>query len=422
MASNVSLHDIPTGPLDHCQICNSLNLLPVLNLGHHAPCDSLLTQDQLCERENTYPLNLVRCDDCGLVQIDYAVAPEELFFPEYPYRSGITETLLNNLQAIARKQINQWDIPQDALVVDLGSNDGSILQGFSREGLRVLGVEPTNIAQIARENGIPTIQDFFDCEIAAQILAEHGPVHMVTAANMFAHVSKLGGLIDGVHDMLVDGGYFLSESHYLLDLLETVQYDSVYHEHLKYYSLRTITLLLESHDFTVVDAERIPNYGGSIRVVARKGLGHTKTDQYQELLKAEDQAGLEDGTTFDRFCSRVLKAKSELQTLVLELTGRGERVVGVGCPGRSSTLVNYSNLDSTQIPYIAEQSTSLKLGLYLPGCHIPIVDEQVMFSEQPENILLLSWHYCKPIIRKLRDKGLKSKVIVPLPNVHFYED
>jgi hypothetical protein len=421
MVSKTPVHDLPTGPIDQCQICNSSDLEHVISLGHQAPCDSLLTVEQLRGSENTYPLNLLRCLECGLVQIDYAVRPEELFYPEYPYRSGITETLLNNLQAIARTQIEQWGIPADSLVVDLGSNDGSILQGFKREGLRVLGVEPTNIAKIAEENGIPTIQSFFDRETAARIVSEHGKVSMTTAANMFAHVAKLGELIDGVHDMLTDGGYFLSESHYLLDLLETVQYDSIYHEHLKYYSLKSIIRLLEAHDFTVVDAERIPNYGGSIRVVARKGTGHESTDRLAGLLNAEDEAGLEERATFDQFRDRVLKAKSDLQKLIVELTAKGERVVGVGCPGRSSTLVTYSNLDPTLMPYIAEQSTSLKLGLHLPGKHIPIVDEQRMFDEQPENVLMLSWHYCAPIIKKLRARGLKSKIIIPLPEVHYYE-
>jgi hypothetical protein len=392
----------------------------ILDLGHQAPCDSLLKPAQLRDAEKTYPLNFVRCRACGLAQIDYVVAPEELFYPDYPYRSGITETLVNNLQAIARKQIVQWSIPAGSLVVDLGSNDGSILLGFKREGMKVLGVEPTNIADLAIANGVPTVQAFFDTQTARRMTQEHGHAAMVTAANMFAHVAKLGELIRGVHELLADNGLFLSESHYLLDLLETVQYDSIYHEHLKYYSLKAISQLLHCYDFTVVDAERIPNYGGSIRVVARKGRGHSPTERLNTLLKAEEAANLDRSEPFHRFRERVLKSKFDLQHLLLDLKKKGERVVGVGCPGRSSTLVNYSNLDITMLPYIAEQSTSLKLGLHLPGKHIPVVDERRLFEEQPENALMLSWHYCAPIIKKLRERGLKSKIIIPLPEVHFF--
>lgn len=419
--SNTSPHDLPLGHLTQCQICTAADLEMIMDFGHQAPCDSLLKPGQLREMEKTYPLRLLRCRACGLAQIDHVVAPEELFYPDYPYRSGITETLVNNLQAIASRHITALNLPRGGLVVDLGSNDGSILKGFQREGMKVLGVEPTNIAQIAIAHGVPTVQAFFDPQVARDVVRQHGKAVMVTAANMFAHVAKLGQLIHGVEELLTDDGYFLSESHYLLDLLETVQYDSIYHEHLKYYSLQTVTRLLSHYNFTVVDAERITNYGGSIRVIARKGRGHPISDRLRGLLAVEATARLDTAAPFHIFRDRVLRAKRELQTLMLDLVNRGERVVGVGCPGRSSTLVNYSNLDPELMPYIAEQSTSLKLGLFLPGKHIPIVDEKILFEQQPENVLMLSWHYCDPIVRNLRKKGLRSKIIVPLPEVRYHE-
>lgn len=420
MANNAP-HDLPLGHLNRCQICAAEDLELIMDFGHQAPCDSLLKPAQLREAERTYPLRLLRCRACGLAQIDYVVAPEELFYPDYPYRSGITETLVNNLQAIAGRHIAALQLPAGGLVVDLGSNDGSILKGFQRAGMTVLGVEPTNIAQIAIAHGVPTVQAFFNPAVARDIVRQHGHAVMVTAANMFAHVAQLGQLIQGVEELLTPDGYFLSESHYLLDLLETVQYDSIYHEHLKYYSLVTVTRLLDQYNFTVVDAERIPNYGGSIRVIARKGRGHPRTARLESLLAAEAEAQLDTAAPFYRFRDRVLSAKRDLQKLVVDLVHRGERVVGVGCPGRSSTLVNYSNLDPDLMPYIAEQATSLKLGLHLPGKHIPIVDERILFEQQPEYVVMLSWHYCEPIVRNLRKKGLRSKIIVPLPEVRILE-
>lgn len=412
-----SLHDISTGPIGACQVCGSGHLEPVISLGHQAPCDSLLTTAQLREAETTYPLNFVRCRDCGLAQIDYAVAPEVLFHREYPYRSGITATLRANLRSTAFSIIDRFGIESGSLAIDLGSNDGTLLSGFKDRQMRVLGVEPTNIANIAIEAGIDTVQAFFCEEVGREIAEQHGKAAVVTAANMFAHVAQLGSLIRGVEHMLDSDGVFVTESHYLLDLLETVQYDSIYHEHLKYYSLKTIIKLFSFYDFTIVDVERIENYGGSIRVYARRGKNHVPRESVNDLLAIEARAGLEDDQTFQAFAARVLKSRADLQALIFEKAGRGEPVPGIGCPGRASTLVSYCGFDRATMPYIAEQSTSLKLGLHLPGAHVPVVDEARLIADQPPFALMLSWHYWRPIVRNMRAKGLKSRIIVPLPGV-----
>jgi len=417
----VPSHNLAPGHQTRCQICNAERLELVIDLGHHPPCDSLLTLEQLDGAEKVYPLRFMRCPECGLAQIDYVVPPEELFFPEYPYRSGITGTLAGYLQSIAPALIADYGLGKDSFVVDLGSNDGTLLQGFKTRGMRVLGVEPTNVAGIAIENGIPTVQEFFSLELAQRLKAQYGPAQVVTAANMFAHVARLGDLIRGVEELLVEGGIFLSESHYLLDLLEGTQYDSIYHEHLKYYSLQSILTLFSHYDFTVVDAERIPNYGGSIRAYAMKGKGRPVTERLEGLVADEDQTGLDGGEVFAAFAEKVRRSKLELQHLLVDINRRGEDVVGIGCPGRASTLLNYCNVDAVLMPYIAEQSNSLKLGLYLPGKHIPVEDEQRMMREQPEYAVLLSWHYGRPIVDKLRKMGLASKIIVPLPEVRVLE-
>ncbi|TAN40466.1 MAG: class I SAM-dependent methyltransferase [Nitrospirae bacterium] len=415
-------HDLPLGHLTYCQICGSQNLELVLDLGHHPPCDSLLKKEQLHEAERSYPLRFMRCVECGLVQIDYVVAPEVLFFPDYPYRSGITETLSRYLQGLAFKIVDEYALDRTALAIDIGSNDGTVLQGFKAKGLRVLGIEPTNVAKIAIANGIPTVQEFFTESLAKQVRAEYGAVSVVTATNMFAHVNVLGSLICGVSTLLDDGGLFVTESHYLLDLVETVQYDSIYHEHLKYYSLKPMIRLMSYYDFTIVDVERIPNYGGSIRVYAKKGKWDKVSDRVTALVQLEEEKGLYDRCTYKRFADQVICSKVDLLSLTADLHKQGKRVVGIGCPGRASTSLNYCNLDTVLMPYIAEQASSLKLGLYSPGNHIPIVDERIMFEENPEYAVMLSWHYAAPIIKKLREKGLRSKIIIPLPQVHVSED
>jgi len=415
------VHDLPNGHLNTCQICGSGELLPIINLGHHAPCDSLLWPRQLNEAESRYPLNLVRCKECGLVQIDYVVPAEELFFPDYPYRSGITSTLVSNLKSTGPTIMNRFSISKGKLAVDIGSNDGTLLSGFQEAGMKVLGVEPTNIAKIANDHGIETMQVFFDEDVARKIVESHGKAAVVTAANMFAHVSKLGSLIRGVESLLVDDGIFVSESHYLMDLIDTVQYDSIYHEHLKYYSVKSIVKLFSYYDFTVVDVDRIPNYGGSIRVYAQKGKGRPVGSAVTELIKEEEKEGLYNDSAYAEFVSSVVKSKRQLLKLIVDALSNGDRVVGIGSPGRAATLLGYCGVDSDMMTYIAEQSSSLKLGLFMPGCHIPIIDESTMLDQQPEYAVLLSWHYWKPIVEKLRQKGLKSKIVLPLPEVRILD-
>lgn len=419
--SNIPAHDLEHDLIHGCQICGHEELEPILDLGHQPPCDSLLTRAQLDKAESYYPLRFFRCPSCSLAQIDYAVPPEILFYAEYPYRSGITPTLAENLRSTGFKAIERFSLTSEDLAIDIGSNDGTLLSSFRDKGLRVLGVEPTNISQIAIANGIPTMQSFFSEDVARKIVAEHGNASVVTAANMFAHVAGLGSLIRGVEHLLKDGGIFISESHYLTDLLETVQYDSIYHEHLKYYSLRSLIQLFSYYNFTVIDAERIENYGGSIRVYAAKGKNLPVSQTVADILADEERRGVYTAKPFHEFAEKVRKSKSDLQALIVNAKSEGKTIVGVGCPGRSSTLLNYCGVDTDWMSYIAEQSTSLKLGLYLPGTHIPIIDEKAMFENQPDYALILSWHYWKPIVKKLREKGLKSKIVIPLPNVHILD-
>lgn len=420
--TKIPKHDLRLGHIVSCQVCGSRDLQAIIDLGYHPPCDSLLTRPQLWEAERFYPLNLVRCRVCGLVQIDYVVDPTVVFHPDYPYQSGITPTLVSFLQRIATDLKSRYQLKKHSLVVDIGSNDGTLLQGFKNLGMRILGVEPTNIADIANEREIPTVKSFFSEDVSKTILKKHGKATVVTATNMFAHVQLLGSMIRGVRDMLEDGGIFLTESHYLSSILETVQYDSVYHEHLKYYSLKPLIKLFKYYGFVVTDAERIPNYGGSIRVVARKGKGHEVSDRLMDLVREEEKAGVYEEEAYVTFRNRIIQSKIDLQAMLLDLKRKGHRVPGIGCPGRSSTLLNYCNVDPELMPYIAEQSTCLKVGLYLPGKHIPIIDEKTLLKENPSYCVMLSWHYAAPIIRNLRKKGLTSKIIMPLPHVHIVED
>lgn len=414
-------HDLSIGLQNKCQLCGSTKLSLIIDLGHTPPCDSLLTKEQLNEPEKHYPLRLFKCDDCDLVQIDYVIDPKIVFHNEYPYLGGITKTLANNLKNGAKKFVKDLNLPKRSLAVDLGSNDGTFLKGFKEEGLSVLGVEPTDIAKIANSNGVNSIQEFFTEKVAKEIVKKHGKASILTAANMFAHVASLGDLMRGAEVLLEEGSYFITESHYLLDIQETLQFDSIYHEHLKSYSLKDLIFLFDSYDFTLVDAERIPNYGGSIRGYAQKGKNRNRSQRLKKLLLNEQEANLYSIKTWNEFNKKVFKARSDCRYLISTILNEGKTICGIGCPGRSSTLLSFYGLTSNEIPYIAEQPNCLKVGLYCAGQHIPVLDEAKMFDEQPDYALMLSWHYSEQIIENLRKKGLKSKIIIPLPNIRIID-
>lgn len=414
-------HNIEPGHLQACQVCGSKNLELVIDLGHQAPCDSLLTVDQLLEPETTYPLRLVRCTSCSLAQVDYIVDGTVVYHPDYPYRSGITRELYNHHQRLSVEVVERFGTPKDSLVVDIGSNDGTLLKGFQKQGMRTIGVEPTNIAKIAVEDGVDTIQNFFGEEVAREIAAQHGKAKVVTATNVFAHMAGLGDVIRGVEELLDDDGVFVLENHYLLDIVKGVQYDSVYHEHLRSYSIKSIVQLFEYYNLSVVDAHRVASYGGSIRIYVTKGKNTQPSQGLINLITEERDFGLYDSETYIEFAKRALQSKHALVELALQCKRDGQRFVGNSCPGRASTLINYAGLDKTLMPHIAEQPTSLKLGLHLPGKHIPIVDNSILFSEQPEYVVLLAWHYWEPISTNLRERGLKSKFVLPLPEMRIIE-
>ena len=413
--------DLAPGYIEICQVCSSPELVTLLDMGHHAPCDSLLTKKDLHLPEVTFPLKLVRCSECSLVQIDFVVAPETLFPVEYPYRSGITESLVTRLTSTSRHVLARYPQFKGSVCVDIGSNDGTLLKGFQSQGLDVIGVEPSNIAQIAINDGIPTIQSFFNEDCVEKVLSIHNRVEIVTATNMFAHMPNLDSFMKSIESMLSPDGIFVTESHYLGNIIETLQYDSIYHEHLRFYSGRTIQKYLEQYGFHVTAIEEIDNYGGSIRVYASKNKNLVDAENLEYFFKKEESSGINTLKTLEDFSNRVINSKQQISAQLAELKAKNLQIPGIGCPGRSATLINYIGIDRDTMPYIAEQKTSLKLGLFSPGKHLPILDEKILFENQPEYVLLLSWHYAKEIIAILRKNGLNSKIIIPLPRVTIDE-
>jgi hypothetical protein len=361
-----------------------------------------------------FPTTLLHCRKCELVQLGLAVDPVIIFPPEYPYTSGTTKLLRDNFADLQRESAAMLGLTGKDLVIDIGSNDGTLLSNFKNGGQRILGIEPTDVGDIANERGIPTIKRYFGLDTARQVKREHGAASVVTAANCFAHMEDVHAIVDGIVELLKPDGVFISESHYLVPLLDTLQYDTIYHEHLRYYSLASLKYLLEMHDLEVFHARPIPSHGGSIRVYAARRGSHPVQDSVNRMLDAEPR-GEAMAKRLQAFHRDVILSKLRLLSMLRDLKERGERIAAISAPSRASTLVNYVGLDEGLIDYVCEIPGSLKIGKYMPGTQIPVVEEARLFAEQPDCAVIFSWHIADELAPKLKAKGFRGKLITPLP-------
>ena len=402
-------------PLTNCQICSSQNLTSSIFLGYIPPVNTMPSIGIPPIEEPSYPLELLRCDNCGLVQIGLEVSQEVLFPESYPYLSNSTRILRENFAQQYQEVLNVVGIKKNELVIDIGSNDGTLLNNYHLGGHPVLGIEPSQAADVAISNGVRTLKTYFSLQTARDVREKYGPAKVVTACNVFAHISDAHGVVDGIVEMLSNDGVFVSESHYLVDLVETLQYDTIYHEHLRYYHLGALIKLLDNHEIEVFYVKRIPTHGGSIRVFAGRKGQRPIHESVNECLAYEDKLGISNGSGLVDFRERVIASKLRLYTLLESIKKEGARIYGIGAPSRASTLINYVGLDEGIIDAVMEVSTSHKLNKYIPGTRIPVLDEKMLYEDQPEYALFLSWHIAEELKPILRKNGYKGKFIVPLP-------
>jgi hypothetical protein len=409
-------HDAKLGRLDHCQITGSRDLFEAIDLGHQPPPSALLTDITLREPETHYPLRLMICPKSGLGQLDYVVDGKILFPTDYTYRPGVTAPLKDHLKALAGEVVSKLKLPPKSLCVDVGSNDGTLPRFFKDIGMQVLGVEPTNMAKIAsRQMGVKTIQKFFTESVARDIVKKHGKAKVVTFTNVFAHMATLGEVMRGVSRLLDKGGAVVTESQYLLDIFERNQFDQIYHDHIRIYSLKSLVTLFPYYGMEVFDAKRTTTREGSIRVYAGWKGQHPISPEVKRLVKAEEDAGLFKPAAWAKFRAGVQKSREQVFDLACKAKREGLRFVADSSPTRGVVLVNYYGLNTALMPYNADLPTTHKVGKYMPGTHTPIVSNEVLLKEKPEYVLILAWHYADFIIKNWRAKGLKSKFIIPLP-------
>lgn len=403
------------GPLQGCQVCGGDSLESVVFLGYLPPVNRLVPIGRVLDEEPWFPAEMVWCPHCKLAQLGFAVDPGILFPPTYPYTSGTTRVLRENFAELYQEAGDRLQLAGDELIVDVGSNDGTLLHNFLARGHRVVGIEPSLTAQLAHQRGIPTLMQLFDGEAVERVKRQYGKARIVTATNVFAHIHRVHDVVERVAALLGDRGVFISESHYLPDLVATLQYDTIYHEHLRYYSLTSVKLLLESHGFHVFHAKRIPTHGGSIRVYASRSPAYPEDPLVAALLQEEVSAGFAGRAWIEAFRQRVVRSKHELAELLARVKAAGAQIYGVGAPSRASTLITYVGIDEGTLEGVVEVAGSKKLGHYMPGTKIPVIDEAALYQHQPAYALLLSWHIGEELCRNLKRRGFRGDFIVPLP-------
>lgn len=406
--------------IKHCQICGSMDMESILFLGYLPPVNQMRAIDSVLNEQPSYPADLLCCQNCKLVQLGLVVDKNILFPAEYPYTSGTTLILRENFSNLYHECLSLYNIAAADLVVDIGSNDGTLLSNFKAGGHRIRGVEPTDMGKLANQRGIPTLISFFDKSAARHVIGIDGKAKIITATNVFAHIEDIHSIVESILLLLDEDGIFISESHYFLDLLETLQYDTIYHEHLRYYTLQSLSYLFEMHGLEIIHAKKISPHGGSIRIHASRKGRHPIKSSVKSLFDSES-AAIVNNNVLKNFKSRVVNAKLSLMGLLRDIKKNGGRIFAVGAPSRASTLISYTGLDDGILDCVVEVQGSHKIGKYMPGTLIPVIEESWLFEAQPEYAMLTSWHIAEVLIPKLKNKGFCGKFIVPLPHPHIVE-
>lgn len=398
---------------DFCRVCKRKNLEKVISLGKTPPANAFLKKKDLLVKEDFFPLEVFFCKDCGFVQLIDAVS-HELLFRNYVYVSSTSPAFVSHFKELAEKTIFKLKLKQNSLVVDIGSNDGILLHPFKEKGMKVLGIDPAEkIAAMATKNGIETLPVFFSKETAMQVAKKYGQANLITATSVFSHVDGLDDFLDGIKELLGDQGVFIIEVYYLKELLEKNLFDLVYHEHLSYFTLNTMSKLMERNGLEVFDAEVTDTHGGSLRAFVQKKNGpHRKTTAIQTMLLQEESKKLREKTTYTKFAQKIEENKEELKKLLSEIKSKGKKIAGYGAPAKGNTLLNYFDIGTETIDYIVDDSR-WKQGLYTPGKHIPVYGFEHLQKNRPDYILILAWNFAEPIMKKCAEF---DKFIIPVPN------
>jgi len=398
-------------------MCNRRNLKTYLDLGFHPHSDGFLTKEQMDNKETYYPLRVAVCLDCGLHQLDYVVPKEDLYNQDYLYESSVSETGKRHYFSMAESIYKELDLEKGSLVIDIGSNVGILLEGFRNVGMNVLGVDPApKIAAIANKRGIETIEAFFDREVVKQVINSHGKASVITGTNVFAHIDDLDGLMRGIKELLKDNGVFVFELPYLVEMIENLEYDTIYHQHLSYVSVKPLMPFFKKYRMEIFNiGMEYYIHGGSVRFFVGEEKKRAISSIVEDFLRLEEEKGMYSLKRLEGFSNAVGQHRLKLVSMLIDIKRQGKRIIGIGAAAKGNTLLNYCGIHSGMLDYLTEKST-LKIGRYSPGMHLPVVPDEKLIKDFPDYGLILPWNLSEEIMRRLNGfKEAGGRFIIPIP-------
>ena len=402
-----------------CRFCGSRNLRSFVDLGMSPLCQTHIKPEQLNNMEPFYPLHALVCEDCRLVQLDEFVAPDDIF-SEYAYFSSFSDSWVAHAERYVVKMCDELSLDSNSQVMEIASNDGYLLQHFVKRQVPVLGIEPAaNIAEAAREKGIRTTVRFFGDDTAREIVAEYGHADLLLGNNVLAHVPDLNGFVAGMKIVLAEHGTITMEFPHLYRQMESNQFDTIYHEHISYFSFIVVERVFAAHGLTLFDVEELPTHGGSLRIYARHQDDESRplTDRLKALRQRELDDGLDTMARYHQFADQVKRTRWNIMRFFVEAKEAGKKVVGYGAPGKGNTLLNYCGVQKDFLEFTVDRNP-YKQGTYTPGTHIPILAPEVIADAKPDYIFILPWNLKEEITQSLaytREWG--CQFVIPIPEI-----